>query len=73
MSVGEEREAACWGYSDRPDRPVLGSVLDAFGERPTVGDDLVEAVVDAADVDAALADAALADAAIADAAKEERA
>ena len=47
---------------------MLGSVLDAFGERRTVGDDLVEAVVDAADVDAALADAALADAA-----KEERA
>ncbi|MET0780484.1 MAG: ABC transporter ATP-binding protein [Microbacterium sp.] len=68
MTVGAEREAACWGYSDRPDRPVLGSVLDAFGERRTVGDDLVEAVVDAADVDAALADAA-----IADAVEEERA
>ncbi|MRG59074.1 ATP-binding cassette domain-containing protein [Agromyces sp. CFH 90414] len=23
ISVGDEREAACWGYSDRPDRPVL--------------------------------------------------
>ena len=23
MQVGEGREAACWGYSDRPDRPVL--------------------------------------------------
>ena len=33
MSVGAGREAACWGYSDRPDRPRLGSVLDAFGER----------------------------------------
>ena len=26
VSVGEDREAACWGYSDRPDRPVLGVV-----------------------------------------------
>ncbi|MDM7830377.1 ABC transporter ATP-binding protein [Cellulomonas edaphi] len=36
LPVGEGREAACWGYADRPDRPVLGSVLDAFGERPPV-------------------------------------
>nr|WP_286219377.1 ABC transporter ATP-binding protein [Paraoerskovia sediminicola] len=36
MDVGEGRKAACWGYSDRPDRPELGSVLDAYGERPTV-------------------------------------
>ena len=34
ISVGEGREAACWGYSDREDRPSLGSVLDAYGERP---------------------------------------
>lgn len=30
------RRAACWGYADRPDRPVLGSVLEAFGARPAV-------------------------------------
>ncbi|WP_081861650.1 ABC transporter ATP-binding protein [Cellulomonas sp. HZM] len=36
LPVGEGREAACWGYSDRPDRPTLGSVLDAYGERPAV-------------------------------------
>ncbi|NUT59405.1 MAG: ABC transporter ATP-binding protein [Agromyces sp.] len=35
-SVGEGRRAACWGYSDRDGRPELGSVLEAFGERPTV-------------------------------------
>lgn len=41
LPVGEGREAACWGYADRPDRPVLGSVLDAYGERPAhpVADD----------------------------------
>ena len=33
MPVGEGREAACWGYADREDRPAL---LDAYGERPTV-------------------------------------
>ena len=42
MDVGEGRKAACWGYSDRPDRPQLGSVLDAYGERPAID---VEAVV----------------------------
>ena len=36
IAVGEGREAACWGYADREDRPSLGSVLDAYGERPTV-------------------------------------
>lgn len=35
LAVGEAREAACWGYSDRPDRPVLGDVLDAYGTRPS--------------------------------------
>jgi len=34
--VGEGRRAACWGYSDRDGRPQLGSVLEAFGERPDV-------------------------------------
>ncbi|WP_291758392.1 ABC transporter ATP-binding protein [Cellulomonas sp. 73-145] len=33
LEVGAERQAACWGYSDRPDAPVLGSVLDAYGDR----------------------------------------
>ena len=47
----------------RPTRARLGA--RRVRRAPTVGDDLVEAVVDAADVDAALADAALADAAIA--------
>jgi peptide/nickel transport system ATP-binding protein len=36
LPVGEGREAACWGYSDRPDRPKLGSVLDAYGARPEI-------------------------------------
>jgi len=36
LPVGEGREAACWGYSDRPDRPTLGSVLDAYGARPEI-------------------------------------
>ncbi|MET0975847.1 MAG: ABC transporter ATP-binding protein [Leifsonia sp.] len=36
LSVGDDREAACWGYSDRPDRPVLGSVLEAFGSKGDV-------------------------------------
>jgi len=44
MPVGEGREAACWGYSDRPDRPVLGSVLDAYGERPSADDELLRVV-----------------------------
>ncbi|MFH8249457.1 ABC transporter ATP-binding protein [Microbacterium sp. B2969] len=34
LPVGEGREAACWGYSDRPDRPVVTSVLEQYGERP---------------------------------------
>jgi peptide/nickel transport system ATP-binding protein len=34
--VGEGRQAACWGYSHRDGRPELGSVLEAFGERPAV-------------------------------------
>ena len=32
--AAEGRAAACWGYSDREDRPVLGSVLDAYGAPP---------------------------------------
>ncbi|QAY72709.1 ABC transporter ATP-binding protein [Agromyces protaetiae] len=32
---GQVREAACWGYSDRPDRPKVTDVLEAFGERAT--------------------------------------
>ena len=46
IPVGEGREAACWGYSDREDRPSLGSVLDAYGERPVVDAALI-AVVEA--------------------------
>ncbi|MGH3704358.1 MAG: ABC transporter ATP-binding protein [Agromyces sp.] len=46
VSVGEGREAACWGYSDRPDRPELGSVLEAFGERPHLDADALDAVLD---------------------------
>ncbi|MFC4615614.1 ABC transporter ATP-binding protein [Cellulomonas algicola] len=41
LAVGEGREAACWGYSDRPDRPRLGDVLDAYGERPPIDVDLL--------------------------------
>ncbi len=44
LPVGEGRQAACWGYSDREDRPQLGSVLVAFGERPHADDDLLRAV-----------------------------
>lgn len=44
LPVGSGREAACWGYSDRADRPVLGSVLDAYGARPAVDEDLLAAV-----------------------------
>ncbi|RHA37679.1 ABC transporter ATP-binding protein [Cellulomonas rhizosphaerae] len=44
LAVGEGRQAACWGYSDRADRPVLGSVLDAYGERPSADDELLRAV-----------------------------
>jgi len=33
LPVGEGREAACWGYSDRPDRPRVGSVLETYGAR----------------------------------------
>ena len=29
IAVGEGREAACWGYSDRPDRPVLSGAAAA--------------------------------------------
>ncbi|WP_418275035.1 ABC transporter ATP-binding protein [Isoptericola jiangsuensis] len=36
VQVGGQR-VACWGYADRPDRPVLGDVLDVFGERPDQG------------------------------------
>lgn len=32
MAVGEGREAACWGYSDRPDRPRVGSVVEALAK-----------------------------------------
>ncbi|WP_345799824.1 ABC transporter ATP-binding protein [Microbacterium sp. AZCO] len=35
LPVGEGREAACWGYSDRPDRPAVTSVLEQYGERPS--------------------------------------
>lgn len=41
MDVGVGRKAACWGYSDRPDRPQLGSVLDAYGARPSIDVDVV--------------------------------
>ena len=34
LDVGPERQAACWGYADRPDRPAVGSVLDTYGARP---------------------------------------
>ncbi|MDC7120372.1 ABC transporter ATP-binding protein [Cellulomonas fimi] len=51
LAVGEEREAACWGYSDRPDRPRLGDVLDAYGERPTIDVDLLHASDDEAAVE----------------------
>jgi peptide/nickel transport system ATP-binding protein len=44
LPVGSGRVAACWGYSDRPDRPVLGSVLDAYGARPPVDESLLAAV-----------------------------
>ncbi|GEK22450.1 ABC transporter ATP-binding protein [Cellulomonas xylanilytica] len=43
IAVGEGREAACWGYADREDRPSLGSVLDAYGERPAVDVSALEA------------------------------
>ncbi|MCR6688319.1 ABC transporter ATP-binding protein [Cellulomonas sp.] len=33
LPAGEGREAACWGYSDRPDRPRVGSVLETYGAR----------------------------------------
>ncbi|SDS89204.1 peptide/nickel transport system ATP-binding protein [Paraoerskovia marina] len=33
LDVGDGRAAACWGYSDRSDRPRLGSVLEAYGSR----------------------------------------
>jgi peptide/nickel transport system ATP-binding protein len=36
LDVGDSRQAACWGYSDRENRPVVGSVLEAYGERPTI-------------------------------------
>ena len=44
LEVGEGRTAACWGYSDRPDRPELGSVLDAYGARPTIDVEALTAV-----------------------------
>ena len=44
LPVGEGREAACWGYSDREDRPELGSVLEAFGERPAVDPELLATI-----------------------------
>ncbi|WP_019135899.1 ABC transporter ATP-binding protein [Cellulomonas massiliensis] len=42
LPVGEGREAACWGYADRPDRPTLGSVVEEFGDRPAVDAGLLE-------------------------------
>ncbi|MGC5223746.1 ABC transporter ATP-binding protein [Micromonospora sp. DT81.3] len=36
LHVGDGREAACWGYSDRENRPLVGSVLEAYGERPSI-------------------------------------
>jgi peptide/nickel transport system ATP-binding protein len=36
VEVAAGRESACWGYVPRPDAPELGSVLDAYGERPGV-------------------------------------
>ncbi len=41
FDVGVGRKAACWGYSDRADRPQLGSVLDAYGTRPTIDVEVV--------------------------------
>ncbi|QIG40030.1 ABC transporter ATP-binding protein [Microbacterium sp. 4R-513] len=35
LAVGGGREAACWGYSDRPDKPIVTSVLEQYGERPS--------------------------------------
>lgn len=35
IPVGSGREAACWGYADRADRPLPGSVLEVYGERPS--------------------------------------
>ncbi|QEO14619.1 ABC transporter ATP-binding protein [Agromyces intestinalis] len=34
LEVGEGRQAACWGYSERPDRPKVTDVLEVLGERP---------------------------------------
>jgi peptide/nickel transport system ATP-binding protein len=34
IEVGVGREAACWGYVDRADAPTLGSVMEAYGQRP---------------------------------------
>ncbi|GIG23530.1 dipeptide/oligopeptide/nickel ABC transporter ATP-binding protein [Cellulomonas chitinilytica] len=44
LPVGDGRLAACWGYADRPDRPTLGSVLEVYGERPAVDEQLLAAV-----------------------------
>jgi len=55
IDVGAGRKAACWGYSDRSDRPQLGSVLDAYGQRRAID---VEVVVRADAGLAAAADAA---------------
>lgn len=44
LAVGEGREAACWGYSERIDRPALGELLDVYGERPSLDVSAVEAL-----------------------------
>ncbi|GAA4717115.1 ABC transporter ATP-binding protein [Isoptericola chiayiensis] len=37
IDVADGRGVACWGYSDRADRPRLGDVLDAYGRRADEG------------------------------------
>ncbi|WP_024288863.1 ABC transporter ATP-binding protein [Cellulomonas sp. KRMCY2] len=44
VEVGPGRLAACWGYSERLDRPVLGSVLDAYCARPAIDVTVLAAV-----------------------------
>ena len=44
LEVGNGRRAACWGYSDRPDKPNLGSVLEAYGNRADLLDPSVVGV-----------------------------
>ncbi|GEL95311.1 ABC transporter ATP-binding protein [Cellulomonas composti] len=44
LPVGEGRTAACWGYANREDGPVLGSVLDAYGRRPQADAGLLQVI-----------------------------